>query len=124
MPAKPKKEPKRTRLQITPSPELWRLIDLVHAKTGEPRAAVVSELLDQVAPAFQTMIAALEMVQESPRQAQRLMTNYGAEKVAELMQMQVEFDHTLTQKELELDKGSDGRTVKGKRARRRSGGTT
>jgi hypothetical protein len=123
MPAKAKRDPKRTRLQVTPSPELWRLIDLVHERTGTPRSAVVSELLDSIAPAFQTMIDALEMVQEAPRQAQQLMQNFGAEKVGELMQVTLDLDSAITQKELQL--ATDARTVKGKREKgRRARGPT
>jgi hypothetical protein len=107
MPAKTKPNPKRPRLQLTPSPELWRLIDLVHEKTGQSRASVVAELLDEVAPAFQTMINALELAQSAPRQAQQLMNNFSAQAVSQLMQQQ-----------LDLDAAIDARTVKGKRARR------
>jgi len=106
---KPRKAPKRPRMQITPSPELWALVERVHGLTGEPRSAIVSELLDEIAPAFQTMISALELVKTAPREAQQLMTNFGAQAVGNLMQQQ-----------LELDKALDGRTVKGKRARRRA----
>lgn len=123
MPAKSKRAPKRPRIQITPSPELWRLVDLVHERTGTARSAVIAELLDQVSPVLETMIHALEIVSENPRQAQRLLANFASEKIGDLMQVQLELDHTLTQKELELP-AADGRTVKGKRARRRSSGTT
>ena len=112
MPAKSKPNPKRARLQITPSPELWRVIDLVHEKTGQPRSALVAEMLDAVAPAFQTTIRALELAESAPREAQQLMQNFSAQAVGDLMQQQ-----------LELDKAIHARTVNGKRARRRRGTT-
>lgn len=98
---------KRRRLLLTPSDEVWALIDEVHALTGTPRAAIVSEILDEIAPAFQAQIQALRMVKEAPREAQRLINNYAAESMGKLAQAQ-----------LDLDAAIDGRTVKGKRAKK------
>lgn len=109
---KAKTMPKRSRLQITPSPELWALLDTVSELTGESRAALVSQMLDEISPAFQTMVEALKLVKSAPREAQQLMQNFGANSVGQLMQAQ-----------LDLDAAIDGRTVKGKRARGARGPT-
>lgn len=111
---KAKAEPKRPRLQITPSPELWRLIDLVHARTGQPKSGIVSELLDQAQPAVVMLLQALELAAEAPREAQRLLTNFSADAVGQLMQAQLDLDKAIT----------DKRTVKGKRAKRGASGRT
>ena len=111
MPAKSKPNPKRARIQVTPSPELWRLIDLVHEKTGQPRSALVAEMLDAVAPAIQTTLRAIELAESAPREAQQLLSTFSAKAVSDLMQQQ-----------LDLDAAIDARTVKGKRARGRKRG--
>ena len=117
----PKKEPKRPRLQVTPSPEVWRLINVVHERTGQAKAAIAAELLDQVQPAIEMIVQALEMAAQAPREAQRLMTNFGAEAVQQLMQQQLELEQKITQHEMTL-KAGDGRTVKGKREKAKRGG--
>ena len=99
--------PKAKRLQITLSDEVWALVEEVHQLTGTPKSAVIAEILDEVAPAFQTTIAALRMLKESPREAQRLMSNYSAESVGKLSQAQLDLDKAI----------ADARTVKGKRAK-------
>lgn len=99
---------KRKRLLITPSDEAWALIEEVHQLTGQAKAAIVAEILDQVAPVFQTTIQALRVVQEQPREAQRLIQNFANEAIG-----------NVAQASLDLDAAIDGRTVKGKRARRR-----
>lgn len=99
------------RLQVTPSPEVMALVDEVHALTGTARAAIVSEILDEVAPVFQNMIQALRVVQEQPREAQRLVQNMANEALAKVAQAN-----------LDLDAAIDGRTVKGKR--KKTGGVS
>ena len=98
----------RRRIHVTPSDEVWALVDEVHALTGTPKAAILAEILDQVAPVFLNQIQALRILQDSPREAQRLMQNFANESVVKLAQAS-----------LELDAALDGRTVQGKRARRK-----
>jgi len=98
----------RRRIQVTPSDEVWALIDEVHALTGTPKAAIVAEILDEVAPVFSNQLQALRILKDSPREAQRLIQNFANESVAKLAQTS-----------LDLDAALDGRTVSGKRARRK-----
>ena len=104
---------KQKRLQVTLSPEVRALVEEVHQLTGTPRAAIVSEMLDEIAPVFQNTIHALRIVKEQPREAQRLIQNFVNEAIGKA-----------TQAALDLDSAMDGRTVKGQRARRRRDGTT
>lgn len=101
---------KQKRLQVTLSPEVRALVDEVHELTGTPRAAIISEMLDEIAPVFQNTIHALRIVKEQPREAQRLIQNFANEAIGKA-----------TQAALDLDAAMDGRTVKGQRARRRRG---
>lgn len=102
---------KRKRLNVTLSDEVWALVDEVHELTGTPKSAVISEILDEVAPVFQTQIQALRVLKESPRQAQQLLQNFANESMSRL-----------AQQSLELDAAIDHRTLKGARARRRRDG--
>lgn len=105
---------KRKRVNVTLSDEVWALVNEVHELTGTPKAAVISEILDEVAPVFQNTIHALRIVKEQPREAQRLVQNFANEAIGKA-----------TQAALDLDAAIDARTVKGQRARRRrDAGTT
>jgi hypothetical protein len=94
----------RKRIQVTPSDEVWALVDEVHALTGTPKAAIIAEILDEVSPVFANTIAALRTVKEQPREAQRLIQNFANESIGKLAQAS-----------LELDAEIDARTVKGRR---------
>lgn len=99
--------PKRKRLNVTLSDEVWQLVNEVNRLTGTPKASVISEILDEVAPVFLTQIEALRVLQDSPREAQRLMQNFANDSVGKLVQSHLELDAAIT----------DARTVKGKRAK-------
>lgn len=101
---------KRKRLQLTLSDPVWALVNEVHELTGTPKAAIISEILDEVAPVFQTQIQALRVLKDSPREAQRLIQNFSNENVSRLAQAN-----------LDLDLAIDARTVQGQRAKRRKG---
>ena len=103
---------KRKRLNVTLSDDVWALVDEVHELTGTPKSAVISEILDEIAPVFQNTIEALRIVKEQPREAQRLMQNFANESIVKATQAALDFDAAM-----------DGRTVKGKRSRRRRDGT-
>jgi hypothetical protein len=98
----------RRRIHVTPSDQVWALVDEVHGLTGTPKAAILAEILDEVSPVFLNQIQALRMLHDRPREAQRLMQNFANESVGKLAQAS-----------LDLDAALDGRTVKGQRARRK-----
>lgn len=102
---------RRKRVMVSVSDEVMALVEQVHQLTGQSRSMVISEILDEVAPAFQATIEALRIVKERPRDAQRLLANFGAEAVGSLMQEQLDFDEKLN--------ALDARTMEGKKARRR-----
>lgn len=98
---------KRRRVQVTLSWPMWELIGQVSDLTDIPKAAVISELLDDIRPALEETIKALRVVKERPLEAQRMMARFSAQAVSDLMQQQ-----------LSLDDEIDGRTVEGRKARR------
>lgn len=95
------------RVAVTFSPESMRVLDQLSAALGQPKSALISELIDEALPALVAAVEALKVVKEQPREAQRLMTNFAAQASMELAQEQLAFDAAL-----------DGRTVKGKRRRK------
>lgn len=94
---------------ITPSDEVLALVEELHEISGEPKAAIVSEMLDQVAPVFQNHIKALRYAKEGRvEEAQRIINRFASEALGQLSQAQLDLDTAV----------ADHRTVKGKRAKK------
>ena len=99
----------RNRIMITPSDEALALVNELNALTGTPKAAIVSELLDQVAPVIKSHIQAVRYASEGRvEEAQKIINRFAAETIGQLSQAQLELDTAVT----------DARTVKGKRAKK------
>ena len=117
-----KKKPKRVirrspRVQVTLTPEGMALLTRLAKATGQRKGTLLGELLEEAMPALELSAKALEIVRVQPREAQRLMSNFGAEAVAKLSQQQLAFDQEVTAK-------LDGRTVKARRQKGRARGPT
>ena len=102
------KGPNRKRIQVTLSDEAWTLLDALSEASKQPRAAMIAELVDMALPALMTMLEAVKVINDQPREAQRLLNNFTSKAMMDVSQAQ-----------LELDSSIDARTVKGKRARRK-----
>lgn len=102
---------KNTRVAVTLTPESLALLTEISEVMKQSKSALVAELVDAALPAIQTTLAALKIVKEQPREAQRLMANYAAKATMELAQEQLDFDAQV-----------DARTVKGRALKRRAGG--
>lgn len=75
--------------------------------TGQPRAALVAEMVDMALPAMLSIRDALRVVKAAPAEAERIMQRFASAAIADAAQAQMELGETL-----------DQRTVKGKRAAR------
>jgi hypothetical protein len=104
MPHKVKRSP---RLQVTLSPEANDFVGRVAMLTKQSKSSIASELLDLALPALETMAEAMQVVKDTPLEAQRIMTRFAAQATGELAQAQ-----------LDLDSAIDTRTMKGKRITR------
>lgn len=62
---------------------------------GESRAGLLAELIEESLPALSITLQALDLAKKAPQEAQRLMTNYGAEKVMELQQQHLALDRQI-----------------------------
>lgn len=83
------------RVQVTLSPEVMAVLDEISALTGQGKGTLVSELVTEALPALVATKEAIELVKQSPRDAQALMARYSNEATVKLAQAQLEFDDLL-----------------------------
>jgi len=101
MTRKPNRNP---RVQVTLSPEAMAVLEELATLSGQPKAAIVSELVDVALPAMSVTLDALRVVRRQPEEARKLLSQFAHQQTAHLAQAQ-----------LELDAALDARTVKGRR---------
>lgn len=94
-PGRPKGPP-RVRVHVTLSEPAWEMVVEIAELTGTPKATILSEIFDTTLPAFANTLQALRVAKETPREAQRLVTNFAAESVMKLQQAQLEMDGLIT----------------------------
>lgn len=97
-PGRPK-GPKRRRAHVTLNDETWTKLDALSERLGQPVATLIAEVVQQGLPALDITVQALDLAQSAPREAQRLLANYGADAVMKLQQQQLEFDAAVTKKQ-------------------------
>jgi len=97
-PGRPK-GPERRRIHVTLSLEAWRMVEEISDLTGSPKAALLAEMFDEILPAFKSTIDALRVAKEQPREAQRLITNFGAKSVMDLQQATLNLDTAISEHE-------------------------
>lgn len=92
------------RVQVTLSPEAMAVLDELATLSEQPKAAIVSELVDVALPAMSVTLEALRVVLRQPDEARKLLSQFAHQQTAHLAQAQ-----------LDLDASLDARTVKGRR---------
>lgn len=105
------KGPARRRVQVTLSLQTWEVVERISELTQQPKAALLAEIFDAALPSFETTIRALELAQQQPREAQRLVSNFAAEQVLQIQQANLDLDAKITASEAKKRKG------RGQRAR-------
>lgn len=94
------KGPLRRRVQVTLSEEAWAMVERVSEYLEEPKAALLAEMFEQTLPALVATVDALRLAKQGlPREAQRVITNYGANAVIQLQQASLDFDSVVTEQE-------------------------
>lgn len=96
-PGRPK-GPARRRVQITLPVETWDTLEAIADRLEQPKASLLAELIAQALPALDMTVRALELAEQTPREAQRLVANFGAEAVMALQQQQLDLDKAVTKK--------------------------
>ena len=79
-PGRPK-GPARKRVQVTLSLEAWAMVEEIAELTNAPKASILAEMFDAILPSFVATIQALRVAKAQPREAQRLVQNFAAERV-------------------------------------------
>ena len=80
----------RRRLIITPSDQVWAAVDELGRLQGKPKATIVGDMLDAVAPAMLEQVRLFERLQQSPEHARELVMQYGAQGIATISQQMLE----------------------------------
>lgn len=99
------------------------MVERVAGYLEQPKAAILAEMFEATLPALVSTVEALHLAKQGlPREAQRIITNFGSEAVMKLQQANLEFDRVVTEQEAERAK-KPGKAAKRKRGRRRDGAT-
>lgn len=101
MARKPNRNP---RVQVTLSPEAMAVLDELATLSGQPKSAIVTELVDSALPAMTVTLDALRVVRRQPEEARKLLSQFAHQQTAQLAQAQ-----------LELDVAIEARAAKGRR---------
>lgn len=109
------KGPERRRVQVTLSAESWAMVEQVAEYLEQPKAAILAELFEEVLPALAKTVDAIRLAKAGQaREAQRIVTNFGAGAVMTLQQATLDLDQAITEREKKKKgkrrRGSDGPT--------------
>lgn len=85
------------------------MVEEIAELTNSPKAAILAEMFDEILPAFKNTIDALRVAKDRPREAQRLITNFGAKSVMDLQQASLDLDSAIS---------ADEAKTKGKKRRK------
>lgn len=107
-PGRPKGAERR-RIHVTLSLEAFEMVEEIAELTNSPKAAILAEMFDEILPAFKNTIDALRVAKDRPREAQRLITNFGAKSVMDLQQASLDLDSAIS---------ADEAKTKGKKRRK------
>ncbi|KLB88102.1 hypothetical protein XEUV681_22245, partial [Xanthomonas euvesicatoria] len=83
------------RVQVTLSPEAMAVLDELATLSEQPKAAIVSELVDVALPAMSVTLEALRVVRRQPDEARKLLSQFAHQQTAYLAQAQLDLDASL-----------------------------
>lgn len=106
MATRPTKNP---RIAFVPSDAVHALMEQVSKLSGQSKASLISELMDEVAPVIQGQIDALTALAASPGKAKEYVQDYAMKAM-----------HDIAQTSMDFSASEDARTVEGQKARRRA----
>lgn len=84
----------RPRMHVTPSEQGYRLLQELSKLTGKAPATIVRDLLDEAAPALETMVQAFRDIQGSTEQAQAAVMRLAAEAHKSIAQATLDLDNS------------------------------
>ena len=89
MTRKPNRNP---RVQVTLSPEAMAVLDELATLSGQPKSAIVTELVDLALPAMTVTLDALRVVRRQPEEARKLLSQFAHQQTAQLGRSQLDLD--------------------------------
>lgn len=81
-------------MHVTPSEQGYRLLQELSKLTGKAPATIVRDLLDEAAPALETMVQAFRDIQGSTEQAQAAVMRLAAEAHKSIAQATLDLDNS------------------------------
>jgi hypothetical protein len=82
---------KNPRIQFVPSDVVHALVRRLAAASGQSRASIVSELMDDIAPVIQGQLEALEKIAARPDEVRAHVEALTASSEAQIAQLRMEF---------------------------------
>ncbi len=95
----------RPRMHVTPSETSYRLLSELSKLTGDAKATIVRELLDEAAPAMQLAVESIREIKKRPQQVQAAMARFSARAINDLTQAQLDLDSAMEKKRGPKPKG-------------------
>ena len=77
---------KNERIAFRPSGPVRMALDELHTLTGQSRAALVSEMLDGVAPLFVEQMRLMQSLSSQPERAREFVTEFGMQGINTISQ--------------------------------------
>lgn len=78
-------------VRFRPSEETIAVVDEIAALSGRSRSAIMSDLMDEVAPVLRAQFEAMRRVAETPERAAEVIANLAEEGRAKIAQAELEF---------------------------------
>ena len=76
----------RKRIIVTPSDPVWAAIDRLNVLTGKPKATLVADMLDAVAPMFVEQVELIQKIESTPERASELVQQFGVQGIQTISQ--------------------------------------
>lgn len=77
-------------MNITPSDAVWLAVEELHKLTGHPRAGIVADMLDGVAPVFLDQVKLMKRLAATPDQARELVMQFGTHGINSISQQMLD----------------------------------
>ena len=82
----------RPRVSFVPTAQVAELLNELSELSGQSKASIASEMLDEVAPVIRGQLEALRKVAAAPEQARQHVQDYAMRAVQEIAQTVLAFD--------------------------------
>jgi hypothetical protein len=96
---------KNKRIAFVPSDEVLRLVTKVSELSGQSKASIVAEMMDEVSPVFMNQIETMQALMAAPDKAREYVEDYAERVTAEIAQEVMNFHAEETRLGKAVNKG-------------------